>query len=277
MEVPPWRHGRPDGRSYDQFGASVMTTRANRANAARGRGGALNACNLMAAATLLVCGVAPAAAGEGPGDCLGVDFDRQHSIAIGKITAAKPRVNFVKSVSDNAGCPADSDACQEKAYLIPGDLALVGKTFSGKANTYSCAVYESAAAKKVRWTKGWLPAASMTPVTPAPAPARADWTGDWVHASGHITIANGANDAVTIQGEAFYDAAQNVHTGVIDATAKPARGLLQFADDGSTAFDKASGDTCLVRMQRIEALLVVEDNSGCGGVMVTFMGFYRKK
>ena len=79
-----------------------------------------------------------------------------------------------------------------------------------------------------------------------------------------------------IHGEQVYPAAQDVHNGVIDATAKPANGLLQFAEDGSVPFDKAAVDaTCLVRMQRIEALLVVEDNAQCGGVMVTFTGFYR--
>jgi hypothetical protein len=30
-------------------------------------------------------------------------------------------------------------------------------------------------------------------------------------------------------------------------------------------------------MQRIDALLVVEDNGGCGGELVTFTGFYRRK
>jgi hypothetical protein len=29
-------------------------------------------------------------------------------------------------------------------------------------------------------------------------------------------------------------------------------------------------------MQRIGPWLVVEDNSGCGGVAVTFTGFYRR-
>jgi hypothetical protein len=76
-----------------------------------------------------------------------------------------------------------------------------------------------------------------------------------------------------------YPAAQNAQSGVIGAAAKPARGLLQFADDGRTAFDAASAEAgnCLVRMQRIAALLVVEDNGHCGGSMVTFTGFYRRK
>jgi hypothetical protein len=222
--------------------------------------------------TLAALGSAAADPTEAPGDCLGVDFNPQQPIAVGKVTAAKPRVNFVKNVSDAAACPADTAACLERAYLVPGNLALIGKTYGA----YACAVYESAQAKKVQWTGGWLPSASLTSAPRTPAPAAADWTGDWVHASGNITIANGAKGNLTIHGEGFYTAAQNVHTGVIDATAKPAQGLLQFADDGSIAFDDPKAG-CLVRMQRVEALLVVEDNNSCGGVMVTFTGFYRKK
>ncbi len=49
---------------------------------------------------------------------------------------------------------------------------------------------------------------------------------------------------------------QNVHTGVIDAVAKPEGGFLQFADGGSVPFDKAKDNAkCLVRMQRVGALL----------------------
>ena len=230
---------------------------------------------LAAVALLLLCAPSRAMADEGPGDCLGIDFNLAHPIGIAKIIADRPQVHFVKSAYQDAACPADGDACSESAYLVPGDLVLIGKTHGA----FTCVVYESAAARKVQWTNGWLPAASMTPVRPAAAPSRADWIGTWVHAAGHIVIKPGRKGRVTIRGEGFYAAAQNVHTGVIRATATPAHGLLEFADDGRSPFDKASDDkgSCLVRMQRIEKLLVVEDNNSCGGVMVTFTGFYRRK
>jgi hypothetical protein len=55
--------------------------------------------------------------------------------------------------------------------------------------------------------------------------------------------------------------------------------MLQFADNGTAPFDQASADAddCLIRMQRIADLLVAQDNERCGGVMVTFTGFYRHK
>jgi ribosome modulation factor len=222
---------------------------------------------------LVLGAICPALADEKPGDCLGVDFDAPHPIAIGKIVTDKPRVNFIKSAWEDAACPADSDACSAQAYLVPGDLVLLGK----KNGAYTCASYQSAEDRTQRWTNGWLLAVSLAPVTPVPSPARSDWIGGWVRAGGEIDITEAGDGRLKIHGEAIYRAAQDVHNGVIDATAKPAQGVVAFADDGKVAFDKAGADSCVVRMQRVEALLVAEDNGNCGGVDVTFAGFYRRK
>ena len=114
---------------------------------------------------------------------------------------------------------------------------------------------------------------------PARALRTADWIGRWIHAGGAITISRRRRGSLRIRGEHVYPAAQNVHSGVIGANAKPAHGLIQFADDGNTSFGAASAaaGSCLVRMQRIAELLVVEDNGHCGGSHVTFTGFYRRK
>lgn len=230
---------------------------------------------LAAIFLLLVSVPAVAAADEAAGDCFGVDFNLAHPIAIAKMIANRPQIHFLKNTTDDAACPADTAACERPAYLVPGDLVLIGKTHGA----FTCVAYQSAADPKPNWTNGWLDSAAMTPVLPAAAPSRADWIGRWIHGGGHIVIKPARRGALSVRGEAFYNAALNVHTGVIDATAEPEHGLLQFADDGSVPFDRASGsdEACLVRMQRVEQLLVVEDNGGCGGVMVTFTGFYRKR
>lgn len=230
---------------------------------------------LAAAALMLLAAPYGAPAEEAPGDYRGVDFSVAHPVAIAKIIAAEPQLHFVKSTVDDAACPAAAAACQEPAYLLPGDLVLIGKSHGD----FSCVSYESPAARKAQWTNGWIETAGLTPVKPSTAPARADWLGNWAHAAGHLTIALAKHGRLAIRGEAFYAAAQNVHTGVVAATAEPAAGVLQFADDGSAAFDKASDDKgfCLVRMQRVEKFLVVEDNGSCGGVLVTFTGFYRRR
>ena len=80
---------------------------------------------------------------------------------------------------------------------------------------------------------------------------------------------------LAVEGEALLQAAQSVQSGVIEAEVKPGRDLIAFADDGSIPFDSDKAE-CQVRMQRVGAYLVVEDNGGCGGSMVTFTGLYRR-
>lgn len=226
-------------------------------------------------AGFLVLPATLAGAGDNPGDCLGVGFDVQHPVTIAKIIADRAQVHFLKNAVDDAACPAERESCIEPSYVVPGDLLLAGKSRGG----FSCVSYQSAAERTQSWTVGWLPSASLTPVQPMRAPQTRDWIGHWIHAGGVITISKGRRGALRIRGEHVYPAAQNVHSGTIRAETKPADGLLQFADDGRLAFDvpNAEAGSCLVRMQRIAELLVVEDNDHCGGAMVTFTGFYRRK
>jgi hypothetical protein len=213
--------------------------------------------------------VSSARADEGPNDCLGVDFDFKKPMAVAKIDDA--RVSFVKSAFDGASCPSDASSCRQKAYLVAGDLVLTGKT----QGPYTCVSYTSLGARKANWTTGWIPSSALSSVAPMAAPGRSDWIGRWRRQSGDITISSGANGALRIEGLQLYQAAREVHNGVLDADARPAKGMLAFADGGG-AFEETEG-ACLVRMQRIGALLLVEDNNMCGGVMVTFTGFYRRK
>jgi len=227
------------------------------------------------AAVVMALIATSAPADDNPGDCLGIGFDVTHPVTIAKIIADRSQVHFVRNASDDAVCPAEREACVTPSYLSPGDLLLVGKT----RGAYSCVSYQSAADRSQTWTVGWLLSASLTPVQPARAREPADWIGRWTHAGGSIAISKGRRGSLRIRGEHVYPAAQNVHSGAIRAEAKPAHGLLQFADDGRASFDAANSEagTCLVRMQRIAELLVVEDNGHCGGAMVTFTGFYKRK
>src|SRR5262245_62670425 len=80
----------------------------------------------IVAVLLLACAAtSPALAEADPGDCLGVDYDAKRPLAVAKVVAA-PRAQFVKSHWEDAACPADTEACRAKAYLVPGDLALTG-------------------------------------------------------------------------------------------------------------------------------------------------------
>jgi hypothetical protein len=226
----------------------------------------------IAVVLLALAGAAPAFAESDPGDCVGVDYDAKRPLVVAKVIAG-PRAHFVKSHWEDAACPADTEACRAKAYLVPGDLALAGAT----RGSYTCVAYQSPRDKKQIWTSGWIATTALAPVARTPARKLSDWIGTWVHTGGEITISASKNGALEIEGEQTYPGAQEVHSGVLGAIARPADDILAFAEDGKVAFDKADEDACHVRMQRIGALLLVEDNGHCGGSSVTFTGLYRRQ
>jgi len=233
-----------------------------------------------AAILLLVLTASPALAYDAndPKNCNGVDWDDKRTLVVAKV-AAKPRVNFIKSPYDDdfkaENCPADTAACRKKSFLVTGDLVLVGKTDA----PFTCISYQSPHDKKRVWTTGWLPSAALTPVAPMPSPKMSDWIGTWEQPHGSIEIAEGEKGKLTIEGEMVVPTARDAHTGVIQAVATPKDGTIAFVDDGSIPFDTVGGQggECRVRMQRVGALLMVEDNDGCGGAGVSFTGLYRRK
>jgi hypothetical protein len=210
-----------------------------------------------------------------PANCNGIDWDDQRTLVVSKVTA-QPRAHFIKSPYDDdfkaATCPAATDACRKKSFLVTGDLVLVGKT----RGEFTCVLYQSPAAKKPTWSKGWLPSIALTPIAPMTSPQMPDWTGKWSQPGGSITIKRGDGGKLRVEGEMTYRGAQNVQTGEIEAQVTPKGSVVAFVDDGTIPFEKTDAGECRVRMQRIGPWLVVEDNSGCGGVAATFTGFYRR-
>ena len=115
---------------------------------------------------------------EDPANCNGAGTDDALTIQVSTVTAA-PRVNFVKSPYDDdfkaESCPAATDACRKKSYLVTGDLVLVGKT----RGSFTCVTYQSGSGRKPIFTAGWLPSTALTAVKPLAAPRAEDWIGNW--------------------------------------------------------------------------------------------------
>lgn len=221
---------------------------------------------------LTFAGVAPAAAESDERSCTGVDFDLRRPLVVAKVIAT-PRTHYIKSAWEDEACPAATATCAAKAYLVPGDLVLGGRT----RGPFTCISYQSPRDRRQIWTNGWVATTALEPVVPTAVPKFTDWLGTWVHTGGEITIERARNGKLSVSGEQVTWGAQEPHNGVIGAEAKPAGAILAFAEDGGVDFDKAEEGACQVRMQRIGALLVVEDNGHCGGSAVSFTGLYRRK
>ena len=225
-------------------------------------------------ASLLSATAASAYDAMDPANCIGVDWSDKQTLVVSKVSGA-PRVNFVKSPYDDdfkaESCPAATDACRKKSYLVNGDLVFTGRT----KGDFTCVSYQSPTAKQRGWARGWMPTAALEPVTPMPAPKQTDWIGTWSHPGGDIDIKRGEGGKLSVSGEMVLTGGLSPHTGDIGADVIPLKDTIAFVDDGSTPFEKEGGD-CRVRMQRIGAWLIVQDNEGCGGVGVTFTGFYHR-
>jgi hypothetical protein len=211
------------------------------------------------------------ASAEDEADCLGVGFDAKQPVVVSTVLPGSPRVHYVKSHWEDADCPSAAEKCRSQAYLVPGDLVLTGRTWG----ELTCIAYPSSKAAKPRWTNGWVPTSRLKRVPRHPSLGLSAWLGKWKTASSHIEISPAGGGMLAVEGEALLQAAQSVHSGVIEANVKPGRDLIAFADDGSIPFESDKAE-CQVRMQRVGAYLVVEDNGGCGGSMVTFTGLYRR-
>src|SRR3954471_1261391 len=229
--------------------------------------------------SLGVLAVTPAAAYDAndPANCNGIEWDDAQPLTVAKVSG-KARVNFVKSPYDDdfkaAGCPALTGACRKKAYLVGDDLVLVGRT----SGDFTCVSYQPPRARSQTWTKGWLPRTALVKIEPMAAPALSDWTGGWEHPGGGLTITKASERRLRIEGVQGVPAGRALNNGTLGATAEPKGGLVAFVDDGTTPFERPSaGDECRVRLQRVGAWLLVEDNNDCGGSGVSFTGLYHRK
>jgi len=227
-------------------------------------------------AAVLIAGSASAYDAYDPNNCNGVHWDDKRALVVQKVTA-HPRINFIKSPYDDdfkaTTCPADTEACRKKSYLVSSDLVLTGQT----QGAFTCVVYQSPLARKQIWAMGWLPSSALTPVVPMPSPKVSDWIGTWYHPGGEITISRSDGGKLNIEGKMIVPTARDFHTGGLQANATPEKDTIAFVDDGSIPFEKTEEGECRVRIQRIGQWLLVEDNDGCGGAAVTFTGLYRRK
>lgn len=221
-------------------------------------------------ALLAAAAIVPAAAAPAIGECVGVTYDAKTPVMISRVAGPAPKTVFIRNTSDDPSCPADTAACRSRAYLVPGDLVLTGIT----QGALTCVTYQSLSPKG-GVASGWIAAASLAPVAPVSQPS--DWAGTWWVTGGKLTIKPARDGKLAIAGEHTYPVAGGVRSSEIEGVAKPAGDILGFAGDGDASLDQATEGTCQFRMQRVGALLVVEDNWQCGDGMVSFTGLYQRK
>jgi hypothetical protein len=204
-------------------------------------------------------------------------FDASKKLTLVRIESKSPKVNFVAGPSKKApNCPSSDAACRLKAFVTPGDEALIEASDA----TFVCATYVSA---RGTGTTGLLPRQAIQTVTPDSS-AGAKWDGVWRRAEAKIVLKS-RGDVVKISGSATYGAEDAervkrgaVNLGELDGEAKPRGNTLALGYDPDRSADlpnpEAAKDSCAARLVLYGRYLVVEDNLGCGGMNVSFSGVY---
>ncbi len=233
--------------------------------------------------TTLVCRLAAALAAAGAaradesGDCTGFAELKAADLAIAHLGGVT-RTFFVKGASEAQVCPNTTPACQAKAFLVPGDTVVAGRTREG----FTCVDYFG---KKGADRAGWLPSESLVREEPTPV-MRDDWVGTWLQAEAKVSIKPGPAGTLSIHGEATFGALDPdrvrrgaVNVGALDGKVAPDGPKLAFdmGTDTTLPVDKGDDTDCKVWMRRLGTYLLVEDNGMCGGMNVSFGGAYHRQ
>jgi hypothetical protein len=213
---------------------------------------------------LLLCALgASATAGAQERFCAGTSF--AEGLTIGRIKPDAGRVFFRKNGDRKDACPSADAGCQDKAYLVAGDLVAMGARWRG----FICVDFGAGGKDRA----GWLPADAVEPAPLASDPAA--WLGDWKRVEADISIEK-TRDGLKATGEATFGAQDPdkarrgaIHFGSFS-------GPLLLKDGQATLVDSSDISACNLRLARAGDVLFVRDNMNCGGVNVSFSGLYRR-
>jgi hypothetical protein len=238
---------------------------------------------------LLLFPFAPALAQEAGCYTGPLQIGEKSPLRLMRVAANTPRVNFIEEKSEKKpACPALTDACKRKAFLLAGDEVIAGPV----QGNLVCVTYIAPKPKRVNGrfaeTSGFLPAAALEPAgNPRPKPG--DFAFNWLRPDGEaaIEISLNTTDTLRIKGEATFGAYDpvrvkrgGVNLGELMAEEAAVRGNAVAMGEGyTTPTNPPSTDAyeCQARLRLYGRYLVVEDNLQCGGMNVSFIGIYIRE
>ena len=216
---------------------------------------------------------------DGAGQCRGYgDLKDRPDLAMARIVGTAERVSFVRDAEGSNGCPNTTDACRDRAYLVPGNQVIAGVVSKG----FTCVDYVGA---KGDDRAGWVPSASVERQS-APPIDGADWIGTWTRTEATVTIKSAGGGRLKLSGDATYGALDPdrvkrgaINTGEFEADTMAGGANLAFdvADQRTLPVDKGDEGDSKMWTRRLGPYLLVDDNNACGGLNVTFRGIYMLK
>ena len=191
-------------------------------------------------------------------------FPSESTIGMAKV-AGTDKLFFL---NDSDGCPNETAACRQRAYVVGGDQVLTGRT----VGAYVCAFYPS----RGGGSAGWVQTARLTPLPVNAAPALSAWAGHWVDGDDTLTLTI-KKGLLSADGDAYWPSAHpsasqfpgGPNVGDLSGEAAPKANRVVFTDNDPNG--------CTATATLVGGLLAVADNGGCGGMNVHFDGVYTRK
>jgi hypothetical protein len=190
-----------------------------------------------------------------------------------KLARVRPSGRTYFYQEETQGCPALTARCRRNAYVVHGDLVLIGDVKGALVK----ATYTNPSGAP---TTGWLPRASVELIA-MPQQGEAAWIGEWSYDETTIDIDRGGRAGrLKASGSALWGTHDpdrvrrgGVHVGEFEEEAALKGDWIMFgASQPSTADDYV----CHVSLRLIGPYLVGADNLNCGGANVSFVGVYRR-
>lgn len=159
--------------------------------------------------------------------------------------------------------------------LVEGDNVVM-TSWNGDAN--ACIAFVT---KEGGTVTGTVPVAALQLIKQP----QVDWIGHWEADGEKYLNISDTDDGLNIVGDAMFGAndpasaaAGAVNVGSFDVTLRPKNAVVEFSEDENGAALPYSDDAngCSVRITIVGDFLVANDNNKCGGMNVTFSGFYHR-
>lgn len=211
---------------------------------------------------LLSASSAAGAMTEDDGACRNGMFPVQNP-AVGLATiGGSGRAYFI---GDLDGCPNAEARCRQRAYVVPGDRVVTGRS----NGAYVCVYYPG----RGGGTAGWMEAARLVPAPVDPNPPRAAWLGNWSdEGNPRVTFERRGND-LAVEGEAFWPSR---NPSPRDYPGGPNDGTI--GETVQVNGNRARAAECHISFTLLGDFLVAADpDMQCGGLNVSFSGIYRRE
>jgi hypothetical protein len=202
-------------------------------------------------------------------------------LQMGAVATSERRVYFVLNGHSNTPtCPNETNSCQDKPYVVRGDLLLMRQNL----RDFVCVTYFN---EKGYGHSGWLPKKAVSVVAPQTSFDIKNWHGRWSAPEKTISIQRGtSSNTLRLDGQATFGAfdAERVKRGAVnigefEAVTRPQGDSLAFTmkDGQALPYSRQMETECSVQLRRYGELLIAQDNQQCGGLNVSFSAVYRRE